>query len=64
MPFSKITKNTPKTNKKWTKKIKSKIFWNASSIMLLNFQTIVFEGVFGFFDVGKPYFQCIRAEDF
>ena len=24
----------------------------------------IFEGVFGFFDEGTPYFDCIKADDF
>ena len=35
-------------------------FWNSLSVMFLDYKKTVFEGVFGFFEDGTPYFDCIR----
>ena len=38
-------------------------FWNVQRVMIL-ISKRVFEGDFGVFDKGKPYFECIKTEDF
>ena len=48
-----------------TKKTRRPRFLKCAEPHVFKFpKKIIFEGVFGLFDKGKPYFKCIKAEDF
>ena len=55
---------TPPQKKNLTKKLCPRLLECSERHIFKVLRNPVFEGVFGFFDKGKPYFMCIKEEDF
>ena len=65
MPSSKKKTQEHRPKKKnLTKKLRPRLLECSERHIFKVLRNPVFEGVFGFFDEGKPYFMCIKEDDF